>query len=202
MRRRSGLLPIAFPVGLLLAGIFACSRTQEGRARESSSAVDAVRITQFYVTEPKLPKGEKTKLCYGVENANSVRLSPAVETLWPSLSRCFEIAPVQNTTYSLTATDARGRTVSQQTAVEITPPHPKIDYVSVSALTVKRGQKVIICYRVKNADSVAASPGKFITTRSPEHACLVDFPAKSTTYTVTAHGAGGVDTERVQVKVQ
>lgn len=200
MRLAFDALPAALPVALLI-GATACSRTNGRAARESSALADSVRITQFYVTEPKLPKGEKTKLCYGVENAKSVRLSPAVESVWPSLSRCFEIAPVQNTTYSLTATDGQGRMVSQQTAVEITPPRPKIDYVSVSALTVKRGQKVIICYRVKNADS-DAGPGKFITTRSPEHACLVDFPVKSTAYAVTARGPGGVDSERVQVTVR
>lgn len=197
MRLRFAASPIA-----LLMTFTACSRTTGTGSRASSGLVDPVRITQFYVTDPKLPKGEKTKLCYGVENAKSVRLSPPVESVWPSLTRCLEIAPVQNTTYSLTATDAEGRTASQQTAVEITPPRPKIDYVSVSALTVKRGQKVVICYRVKNAGSVDAGPGKFITTRSPEHACLVDFPVKSTAYSVTARGPGGTDSERVQVTVR
>ena len=52
-----------------------------------------VKIVQFYTTPDAITKGRKALLCYSVVNATVVRLDPPVESVWPSMSRCFEVAP-------------------------------------------------------------------------------------------------------------
>jgi hypothetical protein len=42
-------------------------------------------------------------LCYGVENARAVTISPPIDQLSPAFSRCLEIAPQHTTHYTLMA---------------------------------------------------------------------------------------------------
>src|SRR4051812_41733652 len=66
------------------------------------------RITQFYSTTPQLARGEKGMVCYGVENANAVWLTPPRQELSAALARCIEVSPAETTTYTLTAEGAGG----------------------------------------------------------------------------------------------
>jgi len=72
-----------------------------------------LKIVQFYAVPAELRQGEKAQICYGVLNAKSVRMEPDIERLWPSLNRCFEIAPRTTTRYTLTAEGQDGRLVSE-----------------------------------------------------------------------------------------
>jgi hypothetical protein len=56
--------------------------------------------------------GGKALLCYGVVNSTAVKIDPPVESVWPSLTRCFEVTPAKTTRYTLTAEDAAHHTVS------------------------------------------------------------------------------------------
>jgi len=60
----------------------ACSRAPQPPSTQATPAKPEVRITQFYA-QPVLARGEKTSLCYGVENAKTVKLDPPVERVWP-----------------------------------------------------------------------------------------------------------------------
>ena len=162
------------------------------------------RITQFYARDPVLPLGEKTVLCYGVDAAKTVSLSPAADKVWPSFSRCFEIAPDKATTYTLTAEGQDEAPVSKSVTVEVGPPLAKIIEVSVNSLTVTPGAQVSVCYKVKNAKSVKVVPGRILNLGlTPEHGCVIDKPRTTTTYTVTAFNANGAtDTEHVTVRVR
>jgi len=53
-------------------------------------------------------RGDQAQICYGVSKAKTVSIDPPVAQMWPSVSRCFEIAPQKTTTYTLTAEDAQG----------------------------------------------------------------------------------------------
>jgi hypothetical protein len=77
----------------------------------------ALKIQGFYVENGALSPGQKTLLCYGVVNAKTVSIDPPVGDVWPSLSRCMEIAPTKTTHYILTAGDGQ-KTVSQ--AIDVT----------------------------------------------------------------------------------
>lgn len=163
---------------------------------------DPVRITQFYASPTNPSKGEKTLVCYGVENATEVRIDPPVDRVWPSLSRCLEVTPSKTVTYTLTA--ARGsQSVSQSITVQIAPPAVKILEVSINKLKVAPGETVTVCYKVKNASQVTLRPGEWFGPHTAELGCISDHPQTATTYIVTATGAGGsVDTERVTATVQ
>lgn len=169
------------------------------------AASKTARITQFYARDPVIPLGEKTVLCYGVDSAKTVRLSPPVEKVWPSFNRCIEVAPATSTTYTLTAEGEDGAPVSQTSNIEVGPALAKILEVSVNALTISLGQQVSVCYKVKNAKSVKVVPGHIMNLglAAADHGCAMDKPQKTTTYTVTAYNASGAtDTEHVTVRVK
>jgi hypothetical protein len=166
-------------------------------------ASNTARITQFYAREPAVPKGEKTVLCHGVENAKTVRIEPPVDKVWPAISRCFDIAPSAVTTYTLTAEGEDKQPVTRSVTVQIGAALPKIKVVVVSSLSVHAGEQVKVCYVVKNAKSVKIAPGTLVNVPTPEHGCVVDKPAKTTTYTVTASNADGItDTEHATISVK
>jgi hypothetical protein len=186
---------------LFLSGCSQPAPTPPKKAAEPQQ--QAVKITQFYASQSQIGKGEKALLCYGVENATAVRLSPPVEKVWPSMSRCIEVAPAATIKYTLTAEDAQGHSVSQSTEVTIGPAKAKIIEVNVSALEVTRGTAVRICYTARNGVAVDAGPGTFVTDRNPDEGCISEIPQATTTYHVTITGRGGdKDTERVTVKVR
>ena len=173
----------------------------------------AVRISQFYAATPHIGRGDRAALCYGVEGATDVRLSPPVEGLWPTMSRCFEVKPAATTTYTLTALDSSGHSVDQKVTVEVGPPSnlrgtgasgPRlIQEVTVSKLEVAPGEQVTICYTARNAASVTITPGQNSGPLSAQRGCVTDRPTQTTTYQVAATGSGGQrDLERVAVKVR
>jgi len=89
---------------------------QEARAREREEAQRTVEtlggsefsILSFYATPGMIRRGDSIQLCYGVSNAKTVALDPPVAEMWPSASRCINLAPTKTTNYTLTASDAQG----------------------------------------------------------------------------------------------
>jgi hypothetical protein len=65
-------------------------------------------ILSFYANPGEVRRGEESQVCYGVSNAKRVALDPPVTSVWPSVSRCFEVTPQKTTTYTLTADDGHG----------------------------------------------------------------------------------------------
>lgn len=76
-------------------------------------------IQMFYASPGVIHRGESTRLCYGVSNAKTVKLEPQSSPVWPSHSRCVEVAPAKTTTYTLTIVDAAGNTKSQAVEVKV-----------------------------------------------------------------------------------
>jgi hypothetical protein len=170
--------------------------------KKVEKAAPLPKITQFYATAPKLQKGDKETLCYGVENAVEVWVFPPRQILSPSLSRCIEVAPAMTTTYRLTAQGADGQTVTQDVTVEVGPPAARILEVRVSALEAKRGDTVSLCYGVLNTQSVTIDPIGF-KAGGRQTGCTTVQPRETTTYVVTALGANGeADTEKITIKVR
>jgi hypothetical protein len=179
----------------------ACSRAPQPQSKAATSKAEAVRITQFYTSTPKMARGETGLLCYGVENAKSVWLSPPRHELSASLARCVEVQPTATTTYTLTADDGAGKQVTQDLTITLGAPRVKIVEVQVSSVEIHPGDKVSICYKVLNAKGVKVSPLIAPSPAMPN--CVVDQPPKTTAYTVTATGADGErDEEHVTVKVR
>jgi hypothetical protein len=197
-------MPHRFHVLVALAGGFltACSSSNQPPAKVAESAASPVRITQFYTSTPKLARGEKGLVCYGVENGKTVFLSPPRQELSAALARCVEVQPEATTTYTLTAEGAAGPPATQQVTVTVGAARAHIVDVTVSALTVKPGDPVSICFHAQNATGVEISPLHFRPKNRAE-ACTIDHPKKTTTYAISVTGADGdQDHEHVTVKVQ
>jgi type IV pilus biogenesis protein CpaD/CtpE len=182
----------------LLSG---CGRRPQKAAVAPDPSSGTARITQFYTTSGQVAKGEKALVCYGVENASSVWMEPPRQELSAALARCVEVFPEVETTYKLTAQGADGNPVTRELKVGVGAARAKIVNVNISALEVKPGQLVSVCYTVEHARTVTIDPLRF--RGGTGKGCATDQPKKSTTYTISALGADGdKDQEQVTVRVK
>ena len=125
---------VMFVVALLYVGWIFLSRWQANRdlvaqqsrrqALADAREVEAMggnnlEIQSFYPSPLVIKRGATGQLCYSVSNAKDVRIDPHVDNVWPSLSRCVDVAPKSDTTYTLTATDAAGHSVTQKTTIHV-----------------------------------------------------------------------------------
>lgn len=124
------------PVGiaLLYAAVVIGMRWQSNRALEEQAVQQQARadreiverygngelkVLMFYANPPQISAGNKSLLCYGVANADSVSIGPGVESVAPSLSRCVEVRPTATTTYRLIAKDSSGKEVSKSVDIAV-----------------------------------------------------------------------------------
>jgi hypothetical protein len=93
-------------------------REEDRRAVEQLGGSD-LAIRSLYVSPPQIHRGEKAQLCYDVANAKTVTLDPPEGEVWPSHSRCVDLAPGKTTTYTLTIADASGKTATQSVELQV-----------------------------------------------------------------------------------
>jgi hypothetical protein len=129
---------IAFLIVLLYVGWTFYSRWHENRSIERSAAEHQAAVQQqqdrttveqmggkqlaiqsFYGSPGVVHKGESVQLCYGVANAKAVTLVPQDNPVWPSYSNCVDVKPAKTTTYTLTAQDAAGHSVTQTLEIKV-----------------------------------------------------------------------------------
>jgi hypothetical protein len=187
--------------GCVLTG---CSEpAKQATAPATTAAADVEpKITQLYTTVSKLPRGETALLCYGVENARTVWLSPPRHELSAALTRCVEVSPEADTTYTLTAESAAGKSVTRELKIAVGAGRVKIGNVTMSALDVHAGDLVSICWEAANARAVTIEPISY-RRQGAAKGCATDQPRKTTTYVITASGSGDDrDQEKVTVTVR
>jgi hypothetical protein len=126
------ILLVAIYVGWILFSRHQANRAYEQHAEEQQAKQQRERdqaaieqlggselsIQMLYAT-PKIRRGETAQICFGVANAKSVTLVPQENKVWPSHNLCVDVKPVKTTPYTLTATGADGKNVSQQVTVEV-----------------------------------------------------------------------------------
>lgn len=153
-----------------------------------------LKIIMFYGTPPVLLKGETASICFGVQNAASVRIEPPIATLRPTLNRCLEASPAADTRYTLTARDASGHEVSESFVLKVSrpaAPAPRIEYFRVDqSSSTKDGKLYKLCFAASNAELVSIEPPAF-PPRKLALGCFPALPTKATGYTLTVTGAGG-----------
>lgn len=116
---------IALTLGLVLAivGFSALHRSARDRqVRPIGTRTGPVRITQFYATAGTVLSGQKARVCYGVENARSVRISPDLDDVYPSPSRCVEVLPRRTTHYTILAEGFDGKMATRSFTIAVHPP--------------------------------------------------------------------------------
>jgi hypothetical protein len=92
--------------------------SQEGTISKSYGGGE-LKILVFYATPPAVRPGGSAELCYSVASAESVRIEPHVDNVWPSYSRCVPVTLTKETTYKLIAQDADGNTATAETTVKV-----------------------------------------------------------------------------------
>lgn len=132
-------MPILILIAAIYAGFVLVTRwnqTRDAEAKEKAAAsaekresdaraLDAVggtefRILSFYATPGLVHRGDQVEICYGVANAQTVKIEPDLgRSVWPSVNRCIDITPKKTTTYTLTAQDAHGNTKTESFTLEI-----------------------------------------------------------------------------------
>ncbi len=159
-----------------------------------------LKILNFYVPALAAVRGEQTLLCYGVLNAASVKLSPPLADLSPSIARCVYITLNKATELSLTATGRDGLEASRSFIIGTTEPKPEFIFVDMNARETKAGQPHTICYGVKNATMVKLLPvGQVLPPISKT--CIRWYPAQPARYKLVAESAGGRDEVPLPLKV-
>jgi hypothetical protein len=122
-------------VGLMLA-VWALGLTRPPDTRKWVRPVGSppgpVKILQFYASVGLLTQGDKALLCYGVENAKSVRISPTMDNVYPALNHCLEIGPEHTTHYTILAEGYDGRVATKSFTLPVqgipAPPRTRVNY--------------------------------------------------------------------------
>jgi hypothetical protein len=97
----------------------------EKERAQDQRTVEAMGGNRFeilgYMAYPRVVHaGEKSKLCYSVSNAKSVKIEPqADEPVWPAFSRCVNVSPRKTTKYTLTIEDGAEQTKSASVEVRV-----------------------------------------------------------------------------------
>jgi hypothetical protein len=111
----------------LLVSVWAVSRPHDSGATSEIRPIGAprgpVRITQFYASTGIVLAGQKARLCYGVENAKSVQISPYLSSVAPVANRCLEIVPEHTTHYAILAEGFDGHTATRFFTIVVQVPH-------------------------------------------------------------------------------
>lgn len=155
----------------------------------------AVRIIQFYSPNGDLMEGDRTVICYGVVNAQSVRIEPPVEGVGVALNRCVAVAPEEATRYTLIAEGKDGSVVSESFVIRTHPdPYtlPNIKSFRIMRAVDDGDKKVfLLSFQVENAEEVSLDPPVFPTLHGAPNGRFYVKPETTTTYTLTVAGAKG-----------
>ena len=166
-----------------------------------------VKILQFYAGSGTVARGGQVLICYGVENAKTVRLEPHIETIAPSFNRCFQYSPAATSEITLIATGADGSESSKTLEITVAgvaqPPKGQLILFFVSSgKSVAPGQQVTLCYDTRNASSVKIEPSS-VDRKLAAKDCVAEQVTRKTKFTLIARGANGEqDRESLQVDVK
>ena len=130
-------------IGVVIAAIYAGSvllyrweqnRDYQAKQRQQAAAAQRAedqesletmggtqfKILSFYAMPGEIRRGESVQMCYGVANAQTVKITPDIgRPMWPSLTRCIHIEPKKTTTYTLTAEDGEGKSKSVSLTIQV-----------------------------------------------------------------------------------
>jgi hypothetical protein len=188
---------------------------REPLARETEAA--PVRILQFYAAPSIVAPGQSASVCYGVENADAVRLEPEVEPIKPAFSRCVAVTPRRDTEYTLIATGgasevrrsvrvqvragmAAPRPGGETVPAEPAPAGPRIHSFTANPAEIEAGQSVMLCFRV-DGERVELQPGN-INLGGARVGCYHVSPRQTTEYVLIAREGERAARQPLTVRVK
>ncbi len=146
------------------------------------------QIVVFVATPQNIDPGSSTKLCWQVNGATSISITPGVGSNL-NTNDCATVSPSQTTTYTLTATNATG-TIQGNTTVNV----GTVQITSFSAspvTTTAAGAPSVLAWTTSNASSVVLIGGELGPQTLPVNGTFTVNPITNSTYTLTAYGPGG-----------
>jgi hypothetical protein len=135
VRLFSAFSTVFIAVGLLAAmwGLSAVDRSD--RRAWVHPAGGPVRILEFYASAGFLTAGETARICYSVENAKSVRISPMIQEVYSFPNHCLEIMPEHTTHYTLLAEGYDGAVATKSFTLQVeaveAPPAQLVNYAAL-----------------------------------------------------------------------
>jgi hypothetical protein len=158
------------------------------RTTVTTTSALAVRILQFTATPNTIRPGERVRLAWLVENADTVTISPAPGSV-DSKTGTSDVTPAQTTTYTLTARGASGTVTSTAvvTVQAVAPTDPRIIRFEAMPVTILLGETTNLSWTTDGVTDVSISG---IGAVDPNGSRTVS-PAQTTTYTLTAKGSDG-----------
>ncbi len=172
------------------------------------------KILFFYPGQASVSPGDQAQVCYGVENATSVRLEPSLAEIRPLSNKCVWVTPTATTELTLIATGEDGKEVSEKLTVTVKAGSPSstrtapaetstrlIETFTATATTIPLGGGSTICYVLSEPATVRMSPAHG-DLGNDQKKCVMVRPKETTTYTLKATGDGNSDTATVTIRVQ
>ena len=161
--------------------------------RQSDGPVPPPTVT--LLSDPTtITVGEVATLSWQTTDADLVFLDHGIGEV--SLSGCEVVTPQESTAYTITAF-GRGGSTTETVTVTVSPLSPGVE-MSAEPETILLGESATLSWTSSNASSCVIEPD--IGTVDPTGAKTVS-PTETTTYTITATGAGGVAVESVTIQV-
>jgi len=151
-------------------------------------------VILFTATPDVVQKGNSVTLTWQVTNATSVSIDGVGDV--PN-SGTRKMKPTENTVYKLTAV-GEGGTQTATADVEIAAGPLPVILFTASSESVQIGQPVTLKWQVTNATEVSISGGVGKVQLKGSKQLK---PTETTTYTLTAVGEGGTQTETVSVEI-
>lgn len=197
------------------AVLFLASCTAEKPGEEASEpSPSGPKIVLFYPGQPSVAPGDQAQFCYGVENASSVRLEPAVEEIRPLSNKCVWFKPEKTLELTLIATGTNGQEVRESIPIKVESGAPAstrvtpgasqtglIETFIATATTISPGGGSTICYVLREPATLAMNPSSG-DLGSDLKKCVLVRPTETTRYTLTAKAGERTDSASVTVAVR
>lgn len=172
------------------------------------------KILFFYPGQESVSPGDQAQVCYGVENATSVRLEPSLAEIRPLSNKCVWLTPKATTELTLIATGEDGQEVREKLTVTVKAGSPAstrvapaveptrlIETFTATATTVPAGGGATICYVLSEPATLRMSPAQG-DLGSDLKKCVLVRPKQTTTYTLRATAGGNTDSASITIRVQ
>ncbi|MFB3828094.1 MAG: OmpA family protein [Bryobacteraceae bacterium] len=150
---------------------------------------ETARVLQFFANPQAINSGGTAQLCWNVEGATEISISPGVGGGLDATG-CVTVNPDTTTTYTLTAKSANGRTIQAGTVLVVGGVRV-LSFTAIPDFSPKAGDPVTLTWQTEGAVYVVITSSDSPLGRLPANGTLVVRPITNTNYTLTAYGPGG-----------
>ena len=146
------------------------------------------QIVRFEANPLTIAPGQQSTLSWATNNATTVSINNGVGSV--AANGSVTVSPTQTTTYTLTATNSAGQSVTDPVTVTVsTGQIPQVVVFVANPQTIQPGTSTKLCWQVNNATSISIQPT--VGSNLNANDCASVSPTSTTTYTLTATNAAG-----------